>query len=163
MAKRSTVVQMALWLFVLSASILTGGSIFEHVVLTPLWAGSPPESITQWPYGSIQGKFFMVVSPLYGLFSLALAGVSWWMPRRQQRWALVAGVSGILVIVATMLYFLPILAKTQSTRGAGLSGEEITRLVSQFIAWNWLRWAVMISGWIAGLRALSLSASSEVR
>ena len=45
----------------------------------------------------------------------------------------------------------------KNTRGAGLSGDEITRLVRQFRAWNWARWAVMIGGWVAGLRALSLS------
>lgn len=163
MAKRSRVAQIVLWLFVLSASILTGGSIFEHVVLTPLWAGSLPESVTQWPYGSIQGKFFMVVSPLYGLFSLALITVFRLMPRRQQKCVLAAGVSGIIVIAATMLFFLPILEKTLSSRGTGLTGEEITRLVNQFQTWHWLRWAVLISGWIAGLRALSLSASPDVR
>jgi hypothetical protein len=33
------------------------------VVLTPLWAGSPPESVTQWQYGGIQRKFFIIFSP----------------------------------------------------------------------------------------------------
>jgi hypothetical protein len=32
---------MVLWLFVVSAGVLTGGSIFEGVVLTPLWSHSP--------------------------------------------------------------------------------------------------------------------------
>lgn len=162
MTKLSTAAQVSLWLFVLSAGILTGGSIFEHAVVTPLWAGSLPESVMQWPYGGIQGRFFMVASPLYGFFSLALAGLFWSMPRRQQRWALTAGVSGILVVLATLFFFLPILEQTQSTRGAGLSGEEITRLVNQFRSWHWLRLTAMLIGWIAGLRALSLSAGVEV-
>ena len=163
MAKRSAITRVVLWLFVLSAGILTGGSIFEHTVLTPLWAGSPPESVTQWQYGTIQGRFFRIASPTYGLFSLALVVVSWWMPRQQRKWALVAGLSGIIVVVWTILFFLPILGKTQATQGAGLSGEEITRLVNQFTAWNWGRWAVLIGGWVAGLRAFSLSSSGEVR
>ena len=163
MAKRSAITQVVLWLFVLSAGILTGGSIFEHTVLTPLWAGSLPESVTQWQYGTIQGRFFRIASPTYALFSLALVVVSWWMPRRQRKWALAAGLSGIIVMVWTILFFLPILGKTQATRGAGLSGEEITRLVNQFKAWNWGGWAVLIGGWVAGLRAFSLSSSGEVR
>jgi hypothetical protein len=163
MAKRSAITQVVLWLFVLSAGILTGGSIFEHTVLTPLWAGSPPESVTQWQYGSIQGRFFRIASPTYALFSLALVVASWWMPRQQRKWALAAGLSGIIVLVWTILFFLPILGKTQATQGAGLSGEEITRLVNQFKAWNWGRWAVLIGGWVAGLRAFSLSSSGEVR
>jgi hypothetical protein len=130
------------------------------VVLTPLWAGNLPDSVVQWPYGGVQGDFFRVASPLYGLFSLSLVAVYWKMPRRQQRWALAAGVSGIVVIAATVLFFLPILDKTQVARDAGLSGEEVTRLVHRFVTWNRLRWAVLIAGWLTGLRALSLSAGS---
>jgi hypothetical protein len=159
MTTRSLVTRTPLWLFVLSAGILLGGSIFEGVVLTPLWAGSLPESVTQWQYGSIQSRFFMVATPLYGLFSLALVIASWWMPRSQRKWALVAGICGVVVVVATSFFFLPILQKTQATRGAGLSGEEITRLVKQFETWHWGRWAVITLGWVAGLRALSLSSS----
>jgi hypothetical protein len=161
--KRTFFTQIVLLLFVLSAGILLGGSIFEGVVLTPLWAGSLPESVTQWQYGSIQSRFFMIATPLYGLFSLALIIVSWWMPPLQRKWALVAGLSGVVVIVATSLFFLPILQKTQATRGAGLSGEEITRLVERFKTWHWGRWALIIISWLAGLRALSLSPSVASR
>lgn len=163
MATRPAVIRATLWLFVLSLTLLTGGGIFEHVVLTPLWAGAPPESVTGWPYGAIQGKFFRVASPLYYLFSLALTIGSWWMPRRQRKWALAAGLSGIMVMLATVFFFIPILQKTQATRGAGLSGEEITRLVNQFVTWNWGRYALMIGGWAAALRALSLPSSEESR
>jgi hypothetical protein len=163
MAKRSAIAQVFLWLFVLSAGIVTGGSIFEHTVLTPLWAGSPPESVTQWQYGGLQGKFFKIATPTYALMALALLVVSWWMPAQQRKWALVAGLSGIVVLLATIFFFLPILGKTQATRGAGLSGEEITALVTQFKTWNWGRWAVLIGGWMAGLRAFSLSSSREER
>jgi hypothetical protein len=41
--------------------------------------------------------------------------------------------------------------------------EEITRLVNQFKTWNWGRWVVLIGGWIAGLRAFSLSSSGDSR
>jgi len=163
LTKRPAIIRATLWLFVLSLTILTGGGIFEHVVLTPLWAGSPPESVTGWPYGAIQGKFFRVASPLYYLFSLALIIGSWWMPRRQRGWALVAGLSGVMVMLTTAFFFIPILQKTQATRGAGLSGDEITRLVNQFVTWNWGRYALMIGGWAAALRALSLSSEGESR
>ena len=163
MTKRPAIIRATLWLFVLSLTILMGGGIFEHTVLTPLWAGSPPESVTGWPYGVVQGKFFRVASPLYGLFSLALIIGSWWMPRRQRKWAMAAGLSGVMVVLSTALFFIPILQKTQATRGAGLSGEEITRLTNQFVTWNWGRYALMITGWAAALRALSLPPSVESR
>ena len=78
--------RIVLWLFVLSATFLIGGGIFEHVVLTPLWAGSPPESVTQWQYGVVQAKFFVVASSLYYLFLLALIITLWWMPPPQRKW-----------------------------------------------------------------------------
>ena len=161
MTKRSIIALIVLWLFVLSAGILLGGSIFEGVVLTPLWAGSLPESVTEWQYGSIQSKFFMFATPLYGLLSLALVIVSWWIPSHQRMWALAAGLSGIVVVIATSLFFLPILQKTQATQGAGLSGAEITRLVNQFKTWHWGRWALIIISWVTSLRALSLSSSKD--
>lgn len=163
MTKRPMGTRAVLWLLVLSATILIGGGIFEHVVFTPLWAGSPPESVTQWPYGVAQSKFFMVASPLYYLFTLALLLVSWRMPKRQRTWAWVAGGCGIVVMLSTILFFIPILQQTQATRGAGLSGEEITRLVNQFVTWNWGRYVFLIGGWAAALRVLSLSSSGEPR
>jgi hypothetical protein len=161
--KRLNAPLIVLWLWVLAVTILMGGGIFEHLVLTPLWAGSPPESVTGWPYGVVQAKFFGVVSPLCFLLSLALIIMSWRMPRQQRRWALGAGLSMLLLGVATISFFLPILQQTQATRGAGLSGEEITRLVNQFKTWNWARWILSIGGWAAGWRALSLYGSAESR
>jgi hypothetical protein len=159
--KRLKIPLIILWLWVLAVTILMGGGIFEHLVLTPLWAGQPPESVTGWPYGVVQARFFGVVSPLCFLLSLALIIVSWWMPGQQRKWALIAGISLLVLGIATVSFFLPILQKTQATRGAGLSGEEITRLVNQFKTWNWARWILSLGGWMAGWRALSLSRSPE--
>ena len=163
MVKRLNVTRIVLWLFVLSVTILIGGGIFEHVVVTPLWAGSPPESVTEWQYGVVQAKFFAVASPLYYLFSIALIVMSWWMAPPQRKWALVAGVCGIIVMLTTIFFFIPILSKTQATRGAGLSGEEITRLTNQFVNWNYGRYVLMFGGWIAAMRAITLSSSEEPR
>jgi len=163
MTKRPATIQVILWLYLLSLTILIGGGIFEHVVLTPLWAGSPPESVTAWQHGVVQAKFFSIASPLYGLFSLALVIASFWMPTQQRKWALVAGICGITVMLSTIFFFIPILSKTQATRGAGLSGEEITRLTNEFVNWNYGRYVLMIGGWIAALRAITLSPSGEPR
>ena len=163
MKKRPAVVRVILWLYLLSLTILLGGGIFEHVVLTPMWAGSPPESVTAWQYGVVQAKFFSIASPLYALFSLALMAASFWMPMQQRKWAWVAGICGITVMLTTIFFFVPILSKTQATRGAGLSGEEITRLTNQFVNWNYGRYLLMIGGWIAAIRAITLSSSGDSR
>jgi uncharacterized membrane protein len=124
MSKQTSFALMALWCFVLSAGLLTGGSIFEGTVLTPLWSNALPESVMQWKLGMVQTKFFAVATPAYGLFSVALLVTARWLSPQQYQWALTAGICGLVVIVATFTFFLPILLKTQATAGAGLSGDE---------------------------------------
>lgn len=158
---RERAAQLFVWLFVLSASLVAGASVFEHVVLTPLWAGSLPESVTQWKHGGIQGKFFAAVTPFYGLFSSGLLLLTRWTSPRQRMWAVIAGASGVIVVVWTIAFFLPILDKTQVTSGAGLSGDEITTLVTRFRTWHWGRAFLLLAGWLAGLRALSLSQTAD--
>lgn len=159
----SRIPQVVLWLYLLSALLLTGGGLFEHMVLTPLWAGSPPDSVTAWPYGGIQRRFFILFSPTYYLLSLALIVGSWWMPRRQRAWAAIAGVSGLIIAVATFSFFIPILQKTQVTRGAGLSGAEITELIDRFKTANVGRYFVLIGGVLAGLYAIARSPQGMAR
>lgn len=158
---RRAFTQIIVWLFVITTGILLGGSIFEGVVLTPIWSSSLPDSVRQWQHGGVQASFFAVATPLYGLWSLAMIVLAFGMPPKQKKWSLVAGVVGIAVIVMTFTFFLPILQQTEFNQGAGLSGEEITRLVTQFKTWHWGRWAAIIISWLAGLRVLSLSAAAE--
>ena len=157
--KQLKVTHLILWLWVFSVTFLMGGSVFEHVVLTPLWAGSPPDSVRAWQYGTVQAKFFVVVSSFYYLVALAMMIASWWMPSRVRWWALLAGLTAVVVGIATFGFFIPILQKTQATGGAGLSSDEITTLANQFTTWNWARWLAIIAGWAAGLRALALARS----
>jgi hypothetical protein len=91
MKKRLAAIHVLLSLYLLSLMMLIGGGILKHVVLTPLWAGSPPESVTQWEHCVDQANFFGVAIPLYGLVSLAVIIASLRMPTRQRNWALLAG------------------------------------------------------------------------
>ena len=161
MIKRINAPLIVLWLWVLAVTILMGGGIFEHLVLTPLWAGSPPESVTAWEHGIVQARFFGLISPLSFLLSVALIIASWWMPRQQRKWALFAGLLMLVLGIMTVTFFIPILQKTMGARGAGLSGEEITNLVNQFKTWNWVRWTLAVAGWAAAWRALFLYGSTE--
>ena len=158
MTIRTAITETILWVFVLLAGLVAGGALFEHTVLTPLWAAAPPESVVAWKYGAIQGRFFARVTPLYGLFGLAMLIVAWMMPWRRRVWALVAGACAITTLIWTLVFFIPILGKTQETGGAGLTGEEITRLTNQFAAWSWVRWAVVVVSWISAMRALTMRA-----
>jgi hypothetical protein len=153
----SMITRIILWLWVMFAGLLFGGAIYETLVILPLWGGSPPESVMQWPHGVVQISFFGWVTPCYGALSLLLLALSFRAAPNMRKWALVAGLSGVVVLVWTFLYFVPILQMTEANRGVGLTGEEITRLVSQWRSWNFLRMAILFGGWISGLKAFSSS------
>lgn len=158
---KRTIAVGVVWLFVIVTGILLGGSIFEGVVLTPMWSNNLPESVRHWQYGGVQATFFGFATPLYGLLSIAMIAFSFGMPAGQKKWSLVAGFLGVAVIIMTFAFFLPILQQTEFNQGAGLSGDEITRLVTQFKTWHWGRWATIAISWLAGIRTLSLSAASD--
>jgi hypothetical protein len=167
MTTRQLIARIVLWFFIFSSSIQLGGAVYETFVVTHLWAGSPPESVTGWnpapQYAIEPARFWGRASPLYTLATLAVLIGVWFIPKMSRRWALVAGVCSLLVILATVLFFVPILRQTIFTRGAGLSAEEISMKAHQWVNWNWPRMALVLVGWFAGVRALNLISSVNVR
>jgi Na+/melibiose symporter-like transporter len=142
-----------------------GGATYETFVITHLWAGSPPESVTGWnpvPQYAIEPvRFWGRASALYALSTLAILIVAWLMPRARRKWALVAGLCALVIILSTGLFFVPILRETIFTRGAGLSPEQISTKVHQWVNWNWARMVLVFVGWLAGIWALSISKVSN--
>jgi len=167
MTTRVLITHAILWLFVIFVGIHIGAGVYEVFVITPLWAGAPPESVTGWnsvpQYAINPAKYWGIFSPIVALLTLALLVVAWLMPLASRKWALVGGVCLFIVVLSTILFFVPILVKTIGTRGAGFDSEEITTLVNQWVAWNWLRLAVMMIGWLAAIRALSISSAPVAR
>jgi hypothetical protein len=155
MTKRSITAQSILWLFILFQGLLTGGALFDALVLTPLWAGSPPQSVTTWSYGVIQGKFFVPIGTVGALFSLVLLFTARLTPPQCRRWAVIAAVCGLIVLLSELLFFIPIQMKIQATPGTGLSSEEIVNLANRFVLWHWLKLAVGLTALAAGLQALA--------
>ena len=155
MTKRSITAQSVLWLFVLFQGLLTGGAVFDALVLTPLWAGSPPQSVTTWSYGAIQGRFFLPIGAVAALFSLFLLFTARLTPPQCRRWAVIAGVSGLIVLLSEVLFFVPIQMKIQAIPGTGLSSEEIVKLANRFVIWHSLKLIVGLTAFTAGLQALA--------
>jgi hypothetical protein len=160
MTIRNRIAEISLWAFVISLGILIGATIFEAIVITPLWAGSPPESVRGWnenPHYAINsGKFFGLIVPALLLSSLVSLIVGWKMPWTRRKWLIAAVVCTLIGYAATSLFFVPILRETIFTRGTGLTDPEIVGKVNSWVTYNWWRMALQIAGWLAALRALSL-------
>ncbi len=163
MTTRQHIAQIILWFFIFSSSIQMGGAVYETFVITHLWAGSPPESVTGWnpvpQYAIEPARFWGRASSLYGLATLAVLIAAWFMPKVSRKWALIGGVCTLIVILSTVLFFVPILRETIFKRGAGLSAEEINTKVHQWVSWNWPRMVLVFVGWLAGVRALGAMSS----
>ena len=155
MTKRSITAKSVLWLFILFQGLLTGGALFDALVLTPLWAGSPPQSVTTWTHGAIQGKFFLPIGTLGDLFCLVLLFAPRLTPPQCRRWAVIAAVCGLIVLLTEVLFFVPIQAKIQMAPGTGLSSEEIVKLANRFVLWHWLKLPVQFTAFVAGLQAFA--------
>jgi hypothetical protein len=151
--------QATLYLFIISSGIQVGAALYEIFVVTPLWSGSTPESVTGWnpvaQYAINPGQFWGKATPFYAICALLAVITAWLLPKPQRNLMLFAGIVALIVVLFTAIFFVPILMKTIATRGAGLSGEEITRMVNQWVNWNWLRLAAVCAAWLVAIRALS--------
>lgn len=157
---RSRVAEILLWALVVMLGILIGATSFEAVVITPLWAGAPPESVRGWNesprYAIDTGRFFAAIALPLAATALVSLLVGWAMPWPRRKWLIAAVVCTLAGFIATGSFFVPILRETIFTRGAGLSDAEITDKVTSWVTYNWWRMAIQTAGWLAALRALSL-------
>ena len=138
-----------------------GAATFETFVITPLWSRSPPESVTNWnsvaQFAVNPGLYWGKGTPFYTICAVLMLITAWTMPKIKRNWTLFAGILALAIVIATATFFVPILMKTIATKGANLSGEEITQMVHAWVNWNWLRFAAGLTAWLAAIHALTLA------
>lgn len=164
MTTRHFIVQTVLYLFIISSGLQMGAAAFESFVVTPLWAGSLPESVTNWnpvaQYAVNPGLYWSKGTLFYTVCTLLMIIAAWFAPAARRNLMLIAGTIALLIVLSTAFFFVPILMKTIAVRGAGSSGAEITQMANSWVNWNWLRFAAGLSAWLLAIRAVSLSSDS---
>ena len=167
MARQFSIAQVFLWLFVIVLGIEIGAGLYETLVVLPLWALAPPDSVVAYHQHNVAypqfalnagGRFWMVNTPLTGLLAIA-AFITGLKTRREHRqWRVAATVLALIVVISTFAWFVPnIIILGQG--GAGLSGEQITSLTNRWVRLNWVRVVVYLTAWLSGLRALTIPSS----
>ncbi|MEO6392726.1 MAG: anthrone oxygenase family protein [Pyrinomonadaceae bacterium] len=148
-----------LHVFVVISGFQVGAGAYEIFVTTPVWSGALPDSVRRWnsvaDMAINPGLYWGKATPFYGLCCLALLAAAWTLPKVKRNMALFAAGVGLLIVIITINFFVPILMKTIVTHGAGLSGEEITQLADRWVFWNWFRFAAAGTSWLVAIRALS--------
>ncbi len=159
MPGREIVVHVLLWYNVLSLGIWAGGTIFQMLVVVPIWSASPPESVhaffTGTSYMTTIYNFFGPITQIARVVPLlALVAVAW--PYEELRpWLLVTGATLLFGLVFTRAYVYP-MNDLLARGGEGLAAEAVRSLVSRWIFADRLRFAVVGAGYLCLLRAFRL-------
>jgi hypothetical protein len=160
MDARTRVTQFLLWFSVLALAIWWGGTVYQMVVIVPLWSASPPESVRDFFQGTrynetiwnFFGPPFMVMR---GLPVLLLAIVGWHQATHRKYFA-IALATMLFGLILTWTYIYPINSVLFLQAGGNYSADEIRAMANDWILADRCRFAVMSVGFLALLRALSV-------
>jgi hypothetical protein len=156
-----------LWLSVIALSTWVGGTLYQMLVVVPLWNASPPESVRTFFQGTDYNRtifhFFGPPFMLARTLPLLAALAAGWHRRPHRNVLLVANLCFAFAAVFTLVYIYPINAVLFAQAGGSQSGEEIRAMADKWIFADRLRFAVGVIGFLAALQAfrLPLPASSQ--
>ncbi len=160
MTARNRMAQVLLWLAVLGTSVWVGGTLYQMLVIVPMWSASPPESVRAFflstRYNETIWNFFgppFMAARLAPLLGALLAG--WHLPQHR-KWLLVAAACKAFGVVFTLAYVYPINDVLFAQAGGNHSAEEIRAMVRQWVIADQVRFGVGVVGFLALLRALSI-------
>jgi hypothetical protein len=151
-----------LWFSVLGWGIGLGAKLFDLIVVAGAWGAAPPTSLALMPYGPRYpmnpGDFFQ---PLSALMVMGILGalISGWKTRLEYRIWLWAPVIAFLILwIVTPIVFWPMIRELY---GAGIgrivkSDTELILLVRRWMIGDWLRVALIGTGFVSLVRAISI-------
>ena len=157
---REQALNLLLWYVIFAWATWLGGTLYQMLVIVPMWSSSPPESVRAFFLGTqynqtiphFFGPPFMAARVLPLLIALGLA---WHLP--QHRIALgVASLSLVAAVVFTVAYVYPINAVLFEQAGGDHSTAEIVSMVRRWIWADRIRFVVGIGAFIAILWAFRL-------
>lgn len=164
MSLRDRALDLLLWYVVFAWAAWLGGTLYQMLVIVPLWSAAPPESVRAFFTGTeynrtifhFFGPPFMAARILPLLITLALA---WRRPAHRRALGLAAGCI-VLMTVFTLAYVYPINAVLFEQAGGDNTPARIDAMVGQWIWADRLRFGVGIIAFAAILRAFRLPVQS---
>jgi Domain of unknown function (DUF1772) len=142
------------------AEHLGRGTLYQMLVMVPMWSASPPESVRSFFQGTDYNRYifrffgppFMVVRTLPVVAALF---VGWHLPRHRRALFVAAGCLG-LAVVSSLACIYPINAVRFEQAGGSHSGEAIRTMADRWIFADRLRFAVGVVAFLAVLWAFRL-------
>ena len=143
--------KIVLWLFVINLGIAFGAGVYEARVVIPEWGNIPPR---EWPNTGLMFWVYVTTVPLT-LLTIASIGAAWLTQGSMRSWYLAAVCIIVVERVFTFSYFVPTMVTLMSAEG--LPAIDVKDALSQWLRMNHARHALTFTGWLAALKALSLS------
>lgn len=153
--------EASLWLFVIFSGIAVGAGLYEMRINVPRWFAPVAGSAIRVDVDAIRsddsGRRFWVYIATVPLTLLTLTGclVAWSPETSREEWWLAA--AGIMFVerVGTFGYFIPQLLRLLQPEH--LTVERAQSAARRWTRLNYVRAILAFVGWLAALRALSLS------
>jgi hypothetical protein len=156
-----------LWMSVIGWGVGLGAKLFDLVVVAGAWSAAPPASFSLLPYGKQYpidpGDFFI---PLSAVMTLGIAGalICGWRTSAQLRFLLLLALVVFLIIWAiTPTVFWPMIHQLYGTATGKIvsTDAESIALARRWLVWDWFRVGLIAVGFIAFVRAIALSATTQ--
>jgi hypothetical protein len=159
-AVREQALNLLLWYVIFAWATWLGGTLYQMLVIVPMWSSSPPESVRAFFLGTqykqtiahFFGPPFMAARVLPLLIALGLA---WHRPQHRVALA-IASLLIVAAVVFTVAYVYPINAVLFEQAGGDHPAAEIASMVRRWIWADRIRFVVGIGAFIAILWAFRL-------
>ena len=160
MTTRTLIASILLWYNVVSTSVWFGGTIYQMLVIVPLWSASPPESVRTFFRGTRYVRtirhFFGPTARALRVVPLIVGLIAGWHLTAHRVWLLVPVVCVAISVIMTLAYIYPINAVLVDQAGGNLSDTEIQGLARRWIIADRVRLGIMSVGFFSLLHALTI-------
>jgi len=159
MFSRELWVRILLWYNVVSLAIWAGGTLYQMIVIVPIWSADPPQSLQFFkgsPITTTILHFFGPVTQILRAVPLFLLVALAWKYESIRYWVAACGAALVIGLVMTRAYIYPMNDALFFRAGEGLTAERARALVRAWIIADRIRFAIMTGGWLCLLRAFSL-------
>lgn len=165
MALRERTLNVLLWYSILAWGTWFGGTLFQMLVVVPMWSSSPPESVRAFFLGTVYnqtifhffGPPFMAARVIPIILALLLA---WHLPKHRAALG-TATLCLVAAVVFTLTYIYPINSVLFEQAGGDHTAAEIAQMTHAWIWADRLRFGIGIVAFIAILKAFRLPLNSN--
>jgi hypothetical protein len=161
---RGVILLVSLWIAVILMAIWIGGTVYQMLVIVPLWTASLPESLSSFMRGT---DFSHTVLNFFGsrfglprLVAIAVALAAGWRSPKHRAALLGVVTSQLFIIAFSVLFIYPILPAIVA--GGASNVEETRDILHRFILLDRFRFVVGCGTFLALLWAFQLPYPARV-